>query len=88
MSYSAATTSGSFLIQNTYYNVKPLPGLPTNNLSVFNSNTGGLAPASYTGNNLYPQSTATPLAMSDFMQLSNVIQGFEKGFQGYVQGPN
>lgn len=103
----------SFSISNTYYNRKPLPGLPQINLDKIRSNTGNTYPwavgptgtitytwtgtnsngtgvtGSYTGpiTNLYPTSQSAPYATSDFMQLSNIIQGYEQGAVNKIQGP-
>jgi hypothetical protein len=90
MSYSAPTNIGSFLVQNTYYNTKPLPGLPLSNLNKLvpvTSATGGNL-FGLTGSNVFPESSSVPYAISDFMQLSPVIQGYEQGYKGSVMGPN
>lgn len=90
MSYSSQSNVGNFLIQNTFYNKKPLTGLPTTNLSKIASNTGGNRFGVSTGSNviIFPQSTSAPYAQADYMQLSSFIQGYEQGFKGSVMGPN
>jgi hypothetical protein len=83
----------NFIVSNTQYNLKPMPGLPVQTLKALQatgyklSGTGPAFGYGTTGTFVYPASLNTPYAMSDYMTLNQTIKGFEQGFLGRVSGP-